>query len=171
VIGVGEDHHAFFQLLAGGYGVVRAPSIVVYHPTRQTPEAIRVRQDRMAPGGVAYATFLFLEFRAFRGRLLRYGLEGLLGVERRWRPVATTNAGRWQRSASRVHMLFTGMAGMYAVISDILSVRSGAATKPYSPPKSSPEANLPAEHKAAVMEDSYDTAHRDELFSRVVTPF
>src|SRR5262245_13787927 len=68
----GEEHHAFFSLIARGYRVVYTPSARVRHPYPTTLDAYRERalRDRCASSG--YMTLLFAEEPAYRGAVVRY---------------------------------------------------------------------------------------------------
>ena len=88
----GEEHLAFFSLIALGYKVVYAPSAMVWHPAAAAGE-LRQRQLRDLQSSTAYMTLLWCEQPAYRGRLFKYVMEGLLRRRRPWRNPAAASPG------------------------------------------------------------------------------
>lgn len=72
----GEEHHAFFSLIARGFRVIYTPDAIVYHPVLHTPEEIRERflKDRAALA--AYITLLFFEQPRYRRELGSFVMNG-----------------------------------------------------------------------------------------------
>jgi len=81
----GEEHHAFFSLIARGYRVVYTPHARVWHPYPATLGELRARllRDRAAASG--YMTLLFAEEPAYRRAVCRYVAQWLAGTRRAWR--------------------------------------------------------------------------------------
>jgi glycosyltransferase involved in cell wall biosynthesis len=81
----GEEHHAFFSLIARGYRVVYTPHARVRHPYPTTLDSFRSRllRDRAASAG--YMALLFTEEPAYRRAVLRYIAQWLAGTRRDWR--------------------------------------------------------------------------------------
>jgi len=81
----GEEHHAFFSLIARGYRVAYTPHARVWHPYPATLDAFRARllRDRAASSG--YMTLLFAEEPAYRRAVFRYVAQWLAGTRRAWR--------------------------------------------------------------------------------------
>ncbi len=82
---MGEEHHALFSLIARGYRVVYAPDAVIKHPYPGTIEELRLRLSRRLLTFTGYITLLVIEEPKYRWPALKYVLEGLCGLRRRWR--------------------------------------------------------------------------------------
>jgi cellulose synthase/poly-beta-1,6-N-acetylglucosamine synthase-like glycosyltransferase len=80
-----EEHHAFFSLISLGYKVVYTPYAVIHHPYPQTVGEIYERQTRRLMAAAGYLTMMFFEEPSYRWPTLKYGFEGVLGRERKWR--------------------------------------------------------------------------------------
>jgi hypothetical protein len=81
----GEEHHAFFSLLARGYCIAYTPHAVVRHPYPSSLRALRVRHLRDLAAHSAYVALLINEAPGYRLATLRYLREGLVGTKRSWR--------------------------------------------------------------------------------------
>ena len=82
----GEEHHAFFSLIALGYRIVYTPDAQVWHPYPCTLRAYRQRTLRDREASAGYMALLFTEAPAYRRAVLRYLVQWLLGTRRAWRP-------------------------------------------------------------------------------------
>ncbi len=89
---LGEEHHAFFSLIAAGYRAVYTPEAVIRHPYPKTVEQIRDRHLTQAISSMAYLTLMFAEQPAYRWATVKYALSGLLGRRRKWRCHSTATA-------------------------------------------------------------------------------
>jgi cellulose synthase/poly-beta-1,6-N-acetylglucosamine synthase-like glycosyltransferase len=81
----GEEHHAFFSLIARGYRVVYTPHARVRHPYPTTLDALRKRTLRDRAASAGYMTLLFAEEPAHRRAVVRYVAQWLGGTRRAWR--------------------------------------------------------------------------------------
>lgn len=82
---LGEEHHAFYSLIALGYRVVYSPDAVVQHPYPRTMEELRARQTRQLKATMCYIALMLVEEPDYRWPTLKYALEGLWGRPRIWR--------------------------------------------------------------------------------------
>jgi GT2 family glycosyltransferase len=105
IIRGGEEHDAFYALLALGFGVAYAPNAEVYHENSSP--------DRCSPElgvGVAFLLHLFEKYPAVRPMLLRHGIRKLTGRSAPWRgPEWTTRFTRRTRRAT-MRAVFEGVA-------------------------------------------------------------
>jgi glycosyltransferase involved in cell wall biosynthesis len=80
-----EEHYAFFSLIDNGYRVVYTPRAIVHHPCARDAQEIRARHIKDLAASTGYFTFLLFEQPRYRGAVLRYVFQGILGVRRSWR--------------------------------------------------------------------------------------
>jgi glycosyltransferase involved in cell wall biosynthesis len=106
----GDEHVAFMSLIADGYRVNYAPDAIVRHPTPATPALQRARRFRDLSASIAHVIFLWFEFPAHRGDIIRFlrravmkRIAGAKGAQ----PVSA----RLSRSAALLAML--GGIGVY----------------------------------------------------------
>jgi hypothetical protein len=82
----GEEHHAFFSLIARGYRTVYTPRAIVRHPQFYSRQEIRTRYLKDLAASTAYMTLLFIEEPEYRSFIVKYIREALGGQSRTWRP-------------------------------------------------------------------------------------
>ena len=88
---LGEEHHAFYSLIARGNRAVYSPDAVVRHPYPRTMEDLRRRQVRQLRAAMGYITLMLVEEADYRWPTLKYALEGLWGNPRTWRGKRSTS--------------------------------------------------------------------------------
>ncbi len=85
VLGAGEEHYAFFNILAMGYRVAYTPAAVIRHPNPRTMDEKRKRQREAQANVMAYVALLFAEQPKYRRAVARYLLEEVKGNRGPWR--------------------------------------------------------------------------------------
>jgi glycosyltransferase involved in cell wall biosynthesis len=87
-----EENFAFLSLLSVGHRVAHVADAVVVHPTVYTIEGLRSRFFSGVAHSTAYIAFLLVHTPAYRRPVMKFILEGALGVRRKWKPQADSNA-------------------------------------------------------------------------------
>jgi O-antigen biosynthesis protein len=85
IISGGEEHRAFFSLVARGYRIVYTPGAVVRHPSGATPAEVRLRGLSNRTAAVAYMALILMEEPSYRRATFKYFVQGILGRRRAWR--------------------------------------------------------------------------------------
>jgi cellulose synthase/poly-beta-1,6-N-acetylglucosamine synthase-like glycosyltransferase len=88
VIDGGEEQHAFFSLLQGGFRVAHVPHAVVSHPFPRDIEELRRRKVRDLTSAAAYVTLLCVEEPHHLPTLIKCVLERFSVTPRSWRNAA-----------------------------------------------------------------------------------
>ena len=72
VLECGDEHVVFASLIARGLRVIHNPAAIVRHPCPATPVLQKARRLRDLRASIAYVMFLWAEFPAHRGDILRF---------------------------------------------------------------------------------------------------
>lgn len=87
----GDEHLMFMSLLAMGHRIAHLPEAIVRHPYPGRPEDARAKLIHDRRTSIAYLMFLWGEFPAHRGDLVRYLAAA---VARRFRPSGEAGVGQ-----------------------------------------------------------------------------
>ena len=118
-IGGGEEHHAFFSLVALGYRVAYLPDAAVSHPCPTNYKEFQDRYFYSLSAQVGYMAFLLAQQPRYRLRLSKYFLQGVFRVRRTWRPVQVPRQFRM----SLLKTIASFILGLKNAISTLNSVR------------------------------------------------
>lgn len=73
----GDEHVLFAKMIARGLRIVHAPEAVVRHPSPSTPGLQAVRRYTDLRSSISHLLFVWGEFPAYRGQLIRFLLRAL----------------------------------------------------------------------------------------------
>jgi glycosyltransferase involved in cell wall biosynthesis len=79
----GEEHYAFFELIERGQRIAYAPGAMVFHPPKQESAEEKLRSISET---AAYSCFVAANHPRYAPRVLRFLLQGIVGMRRPWRP-------------------------------------------------------------------------------------
>lgn len=102
----GEEHYAFFELIERGHRVAYAPGAMVFHPPRDDSAEEKLRSIAET---AAYSCFVAAHHPKYAPRVLRFLLQGIVGVRRPWRPAAPASPGRRLSAAKAAAAFLRGM--------------------------------------------------------------
>jgi glycosyltransferase involved in cell wall biosynthesis len=103
----GDEHHAFFSLVALGFSVAYVPGAVVHHPLPPTMSDLYRRYSGDVSATTAYLSLLLAEESGHRMKTLRYMMSGLRGTPRKWRN-QSANRPRLLSRAQKVAAMIEG---------------------------------------------------------------
>jgi cellulose synthase/poly-beta-1,6-N-acetylglucosamine synthase-like glycosyltransferase len=118
-----EEHFAFVSLVSAGHRVAHAADAVVVHPTACTIEGLLKRFLAGVAHSTAYIAFLLVHSPAFRRPVMKFVLEGALGVRREWRPKADSNTGDLVIPRQKVYM--ARLKGCWLFVRGLATAKSG----------------------------------------------
>jgi glycosyltransferase involved in cell wall biosynthesis len=121
----GEEHYAFFTLVAAGHAIAYVPEAIVHHDYPTTPGELKRRRSRLLRRSVAYMIMLLVEEQEYRRDTLRYVWEAARGARRDWRPVETT-----ERFAGKSDLALAVATGIPLYVQNLLTQRGS-----FSPPR------------------------------------
>lgn len=81
----GEEHYAFFELIERGHRIAYAPGAMVFHPRKEESAEEKLRSISET---AAYSCFVAANHPRYAARVLRFLLQGIVGMRRAWRPAA-----------------------------------------------------------------------------------
>ena len=150
ILALGEEHHAFFSLIAAGYRVVYTPQAIIRHPYPHTIEQIRARHLTQAISSTAYLTLMFAEQPAYRLATLKYALGALLGQRRKWRYQAPLTMRAGPRLVSPWRTMLACLCGPLQYVRSRFSPRFNQEARPTVPATVMAAAPSPAPENALV---------------------
>jgi O-antigen biosynthesis protein len=106
VIDSGEEHYAYFRSVECGLKIAHMPSAIVFHPASSTSE---VTLEKNLSDTIAYIAFLLWHHPSQLRRVVKFLLEGILGVRRWWHP-ACTHATNALSTSQKIRSGFTGLS-------------------------------------------------------------
>ncbi len=118
----GEEHQAFFSLIARGYRVIYTPNAIVRHPYPRTMSELRARHLRTVAASAAHLTRFLVEEPSHRGAALAFLASWLAGT------TASEEAGS---SRPRLALWWQVLGALFS--GPLLYARSGRASSENSP--------------------------------------
>lgn len=79
----GEEHYAFFELIERGHRIGYAPGAMVFHPRKEESAEEKLRSISET---AAYSCFVAANHPRYAPRVLRFLIQGIVGMRRPWRP-------------------------------------------------------------------------------------